>query len=256
MGRWHLSEGQLVDPCVIVTGAASGIGRAVTLRFAAAGATVVCTDRDADALAETVELAGGAPTAMVGDLTDTNLPQRLVTLADGRVDVLVNVAGLFDNFAPLEDTSDELWQLLLDVNLTAPMRLCRAVMPSMIDAGSGSIVNIASIAGLGGANAGAAYTASKHGVVGLTRNIAALYGDRGVRCNAICPAGVTTNLIAHSEGQASRWVMERMQSVSLVRGSRSAEPDEIAALVAFLCSPDAVNINGAAIATDGGWTAM
>jgi NAD(P)-dependent dehydrogenase (short-subunit alcohol dehydrogenase family) len=240
----------------LVTGAASGIGRAVTIRLSSDGARVVCTDRDAPGLEETVDLAGGATRAVVGDLVDPQFAGRLVAEAGDRVDILANVAGLFDNFTPVGTTDDELWQLLLDVNLTAPMRLSRAVLPGMIAAGSGSIVNLASIAGLGGANAGAAYTASKHGLVGLTRNIASLYAHQGVRCNAICPAGVTTNLADHAHGSAEGWVYERLGAISLPRGSRSADPAEIAALLAFLCSPEAANINGAAIATDSGWTAM
>jgi NAD(P)-dependent dehydrogenase (short-subunit alcohol dehydrogenase family) len=240
----------------LVTGAASGIGRAVTVRLAADGARVLCTDRDASGLDETVGLAGGATRAVAGDLTDGAFIERLVGDVGQRIDVLANIAGLFDNFTPVDATDDELWQLLLDVNLTAPMRLSRAVLPTMITAGAGSIVNLASIAGLGGANAGAAYTASKHGLVGLTRNIASLYGHQGVRCNAICPAGVTTNLSDHAQGRAEGWVYERLGAISLPRGSRSANPAEIAALVAFLCSAEAVNINGAAITTDSGWTAM
>jgi NAD(P)-dependent dehydrogenase (short-subunit alcohol dehydrogenase family) len=240
----------------LVTGAASGIGRAVSVRLAADGATVVCTDRDASGLDETIGLSGGATRGVAGDLVDPAFIERLVADVGDRIDILANVAGLFDNFTPVDATDDELWQLLLDVNLTAPMRLSRAVLPGMIAAGSGSIVNLASIAGLGGANAGAAYTASKHGLVGLTRNIASLHAHQGVRCNAICPAGVSTNLADHAQGHAEGWVYERLGVISLPRGSRSAEPSEIAALVAFLCSPEAVNINGAAIATDSGWTAM
>jgi NAD(P)-dependent dehydrogenase (short-subunit alcohol dehydrogenase family) len=240
----------------VVTGAASGIGRAVTRRFAELGAQVVCTDRDEAGLTETVALAGGTPTAVIGDLADPAFPAELVGAAGERVDIVANVAGLFDNFTAVDETDDNLWQLVLDVNLTAPMRLCRAALPVMLAAGEGSIVNIASVAGLGGANGGAVYTASKHGLVGLTRHVATVYGHRGVRCNAICPAGVTTNLSSHAQGGAAPWVMERLGSTSLVRAGRSAEPEEIAALAEFLCRPEAVNINGATIATDGGWTAF
>jgi NAD(P)-dependent dehydrogenase (short-subunit alcohol dehydrogenase family) len=241
---------------VLVTGAASGIGRAVTTRFVAEGATVNCTDRDPAGLDETIALAGGDAKAVPGDLVDPKFPEALVRAAGPRIDILANVAGLFDNFTPLEETDDAMWQLLLDVNLTAPMRLCRAVLPLMLDAGAGSIVNVASIAGLVGATGGVAYTSSKHGLVGLTKNIAGMYGHRGIRCNAVCPAGVSTNLSANAQGGAPQWVSERLGAISLGRSGRSADPEEIAALIAFLCSPEAVNINGATIATDGGWSSM
>lgn len=114
---------------------------------------------------------------------------------------------------------------------------------------------VASLAGLVGGTSGPAYTASKHGLVGLTKNLAALYGGMGIRCNAVCPSGVDTNLLANAEGSTPAWVFERLGPISLGKSARTADPDEMAALVCFLCSADAVNINGAAIATDAAWSA-
>lgn len=239
----------------IVTGAASGIGRALAHRLAAEGASVVATDRHADDLAETAGSSDRIST-VVADLSEPDAAEAIVGAAAGKVDILANIAGVFDNFTPLDETEDSLWDFVLAVNVTAPMRLARAVIPLMSDAGGGVIVNLSSVAGLSGGNGGVSYTASKHAMVGLTRHITSLYGDRGIRCNAICPAGVGTNLTSNALGAMSPWVMERLGPTSLGRASRIAEADEIAALASFLASDEAVNINGAAIATDDGWTAI
>jgi NAD(P)-dependent dehydrogenase (short-subunit alcohol dehydrogenase family) len=134
------------------------------------------------------------------------------------------------------------------------MRLMRAVLPAMLAQGRGAIVNISSVAGLSGGAAGIAYTASKHAVVGMTRNTAFFYGPQGVRTNAICPGGVETHI---SEGGAvprEPWAFERLQT-GFSRAQRTAQPDEIASLALWLASDEAVNVNGAVIASDGGWTA-
>jgi NAD(P)-dependent dehydrogenase (short-subunit alcohol dehydrogenase family) len=147
---------------------------------------------------------------------------------------------------------DATWDRVLAVNLTGPMRLCRAVLPLMIARGRGSIVNVSSIGGLTGAVAGSAYVSSKHGVVGLTRSIANLYAEDGIRANAVCPGGVQTN-IGRSAAPKVPWAYQRLER-SFGRVTRTATPAEVATLICWLGSDEAVNVNGAVVTSDGGWT--
>ncbi|SJM47929.1 SDR family NAD(P)-dependent oxidoreductase [Gulosibacter sp. 10] len=250
----------LHDRVVIITGAGSGIGRATALQTAAAGAHVVVAELDEAAANETVELiaeAGGSASASVGDISDGDVVAKLVDEAAsrGRIGGLVNNAGVMDVFAGAGETDDATWERCLRVNLTAPFLLVRAVLPHLLEAGSGSIVNIASEAGIRGAAAGAAYTASKHGVVGLTRNTAYTYAKRGVRSNAVLPGGVETNIMSSIDqtkiDQAGMAAIGPVHQTAL----RNAKPDELAALIVFLLADESINVNGAIIPSDGGWSA-
>jgi NAD(P)-dependent dehydrogenase (short-subunit alcohol dehydrogenase family) len=242
---------------VLATGAGSGIGRASAMRFAGEGARVIGCDVDADGLATTlksIEDAGHHAQMVTADVTVPADIDRIVTqLPDGRVDVLANIAGIMDYFLPVSELDDATWDRVIGVNLTGVMRLCRAVLPAMRDAGHGAIVNVASIGGLTGSAAGTAYTASKHGVIGLTRSIAYLYAEDGIRCNAICPGGVETN-IGRTATPSVQWAYQRLEK-SFAKAVRMAQPDEIAALVSWLSSDEASNVNGAVITADGGWMA-
>ena len=240
----------------LLTGAGSGIGLATAIRLAAEGATVVGCDVKAEAL-ETAraEVPGG--TFTVCDVTDQAGVDALVSqaLADhGRIDILGNIAGINDYFLAAHEVDDATWDRVLAVNTTAVMRLCRAVLPGMQDRRAGAIVNIASIAGLGGGASGLAYTASKHAVVGMTRSIAWMYRSDGIRCNAICPGGVRTNIVSRDDPR-SDWAFDRLRKFHALSG-RMAAPDEIAALVSWLASEEASNLSGAIITADGGWTAV
>ena len=150
------------------------------------------------------------------------------------------------------EIDDELWDNVLAVNLTAPMRLCRRLLPLMSWRG-GSIVNVSSAAGLGGSGAGAAYHASKHGLIGLTKHIAFTYGPQGIRCNAICPGGVETGIGATATPTV-QWAFER-QLLGIALGERTAPPDEIATALSWLASDEASNVNGVVLPVDGGWKA-
>jgi len=239
----------------LITGAASGIGRASLLRLAQEGAAVVGCDVDQRGLDE----AGASATALGGrcDVVRVDLRRldqiealvRRVLERHGGVDILANVAGVFDGYIPLHELTDEEWDRVLSVNLTAPMQLCRAVLPHMRAAGGGAIVNMASIAALGG-NGGAAYTVSKHGLLGLSRSIAWMYRDEGIRCNVICPGRVETN-IAATMVHGREWGRGRVAPF-LAMGERRAQPDEIAALLSWLASAEASNVNGAVVSADGG----
>jgi NAD(P)-dependent dehydrogenase (short-subunit alcohol dehydrogenase family) len=250
----------LSDRVVIITGAGSGIGRAAALQAAAAGAHVVVADLNEGAAAETVELitqAGGAASASAGDVADQATVHRIVADASthGKIGGLVNNAGVMDLFAGAAETDDATWERCIRVNLTAPFLLVRAVLPHLLEAGTGSIVNIASEAGVRGAAAGAAYTASKHGVVGLTKNTAYTYGKRGIRSNAVLPGGVETNIMSSID--PSKINQDGLGAIGPVHQSavRNAKPDEIAALVTFLLADEAINVNGAIVPSDGGWSA-
>jgi NAD(P)-dependent dehydrogenase (short-subunit alcohol dehydrogenase family) len=238
----------------LVTGAASGIGRATALRLAREGALVLATDGNAEGLASLVAEEASILT-IAGDLRSSVFVDELVASAEavGPVQILANVAGIMDHFVPVGDLDDELWDNVLAVNLTAPMRLCRRLVPLMAGRGGGAIVNVASVAGLGGSGAGAAYISSKHAIIGLTRHIAYAYGPQSIRCNAVCPGGVATN-IATTAMPTIPWSWDRQQ-LALALGERTAQPDEIAAVISWLACPEASNVNGAIMTADGGWKA-
>jgi NAD(P)-dependent dehydrogenase (short-subunit alcohol dehydrogenase family) len=253
-----MTSPRLQGRVAVVTGAASGIGRAITVQLAGEGALVIAADVNGPRLQETAALAaeGGKTVTVLGDLRDPTTLRRIVAAADeqGGADILVNNAGVMDWFLPAADVDDETWDRLMDINAKAPMRLMRAMIPTMEERGRGAIVNIASIGGLVGGAAGLAYTASKHALVGMTRNTAFFYGPKGIRTNAVCPGGVATNIAEGGAQPRVPWAFERLQA-GFARGQRMAQPEEIASLVAWLVSDEAVNVNGAIIPSDGGWTA-
>ncbi len=244
----------------LVTGAGSGIGRALVQRFVAEGAAVVAVDIVEASLQNVVaELQGqeGKVTACVANVASETDTERMITTATstyGRLDILCNNAGIVDYMTPVVDTPLELWDRILAVNLTGPFLACRRAILIMLEQGGGSIVNTASEAGLRGGTGGTSYTVSKHGVIGLTRSIAFHYGDRGIRCNAVCPGPVETNLqfgghTPHEEGLAR--VVKLFQATT----GRFAKPEELAAAMAFLASDDASFINGAIVPVDDAWYA-
>jgi len=253
-----MSTPRLRGRVAVVTGAASGIGRAIAAQLAADGAIVVAADVNQARLQETLSLMPEAAkvATVLGDLREPAAVERIVATADeqGGTDILVNNAGVMDWFLPAGEVDDETWDRVLDINAKAPMRLTRAVLPTMERKGRGAIVNISSIGGLLGGAAGIAYTASKHALVGMTRNTAFFYGPKGIRTNAVCPGGVATNIAEGGAQPRVPWAFDRLQA-GFARGQRMAQPEEIASLVAWLVSDEAVNVNGAIIPSDGGWSA-
>ncbi|GHH43963.1 SDR family NAD(P)-dependent oxidoreductase [Streptomyces candidus] len=244
---------------VIVTGAGSGIGRAAALAFAAQGDRVVVADLNAeaaDSVVRDIEQAGGTAVAVTGDLSDQAVVGRVTAMAVerfGGVDVLVNNAGIMDSMSALADVSDAEWERVIRVNLTAPFLLARAVLPHMLAKGRGAIVNTASEASLRGSAAGAAYTASKHGVIGLTKSLAVMYRKNGLRANAICPGGTATAISLQADRTAHGPTALGPHFVNL---GRISQPEEQAAAILFLASDAASNINGAVLPVDDGWSAV
>ncbi|MBE9375344.1 SDR family oxidoreductase [Saccharopolyspora sp. HNM0983] len=254
-----MSTSGLQGAAVVVTGAGSGIGRAAALRFAAAGSHVVVADLDGDTAARTVDeiaAAGGAAVAVVGDLSEQGVIDDVVATAGtrfGGIDVLVNNAGIMDTMSAPADITDDEWDRLIRINLTAPFKLMRAVIPAMLEKGKGSIVNTASEASLRGSAAGAAYTASKHGVLGLTRSAAVMYRDKGIRVNAVAPGATATNITVDADAQAPGpgVIGSYMRNIG-----RVGEADELAAAIQFLASDEAGNISGVLLPVDNGWSAV
>ena len=251
--------GGLDGRSVIVTGAGSGIGRATALAFAAEGARVVVADLNAEAAegaVKEIEQAGGTAVAVTGDLSEQAVVDQVARTAVeqfGGVDVLVNNAGIMDRMSALGEVSDAEWERVIRVNLTAPFLLTRAVLPHMLAAGKGAIVNTASEAGLRGSAAGAAYTASKHGVVGLTKSLAVMYRKQGIRANAIAPGGTQTGIAVDADREAHG---PAALGPHFVNVGRLAQPEEQAAAIVFLASDAASNINGVVLPVDDGGSAV
>lgn len=249
-----ISADRFAGKTAIVTGAGSGIGRATAIRLAQEGATVVAADVVADRLGELVaEFPDLGFITVAGDVSSEETTQRIVEAAGPRIDVLANVAGIMDGFLPLGEVDDETWERVFRVNVTAVMRLTRAVLPRMLEAGSGSIVNVSSEAGIRGGCAGVAYTASKHAVIGLTRNTSVMYAAKGIRSNAVAPGGVATNIEAPFKsalaGEALGPILQ-----SIVPPIATAE--QLAAAITWLASDDSANVTGTVLASDGGWSAI
>ena len=245
------------DPAVaVVTGAARGIGRRVALTLAEMGYAVAANDLDVpEATLEESRELGTAAIAAPGDVSDEPSVREMVrAVLDefGRVDVLVNNAGI-SAIVPAEETSTEDWNRTLAVNLTGPFLTCREFGKVMLERGSGSIVNVASVAGLLGVGDRAAYNASKHGLVGLTRTLAAEWGGRGVRVNAVCPGWVKTEM--DEEDQAGGGYTDADIEGRVPMG-RFARPEDVARAVAFLADPQWSGfVNGHTLSVDGGWFA-
>jgi len=246
-----VSEGRFDGKTVIVTGAGSGIGRATASRIAREGGTVVAVDISKERL-DALAAEFGTVTTVVGDITKPEDVDKIVAAANGRVDALANIAGIMDDMTPLHEVTDAVWERVFSVNVDGMFRLTRAVLPLMLAAGKGSIVNVASEAGLRGSAAGLAYTASKHAVVGMTKSSAFMYGGKGIRVNAVAPGPVATNIQATF---ASELGQERIGNAMQILPP-VAESAQLAASITFLLSDDGTNVTGVILASDGGWSAI
>jgi NAD(P)-dependent dehydrogenase (short-subunit alcohol dehydrogenase family) len=245
---------------VVITGAGSGIGRAMLDAFRTAGAAVLAADVSADRLAELASLD-----KVETVVTDVTIATDLDAMIDravavwGRIDVLCNNAGRPDAFRGVEDCTDEEWELGLALHLTAAFLASRQAIPHMLAAGHGVILNTVSTAGLTGNNGGASYTASKHGLIGLTRSTAAMYGVDGIRAVAICPGAVDTDATEimkrrRQSGEVSeRFLTARDRTFKAF--TRRAQPAEFGALAVYLAMGGADLLNGAVLPANSGYSA-
>lgn len=250
------NEKRFSDKCALVTGAASGIGRAVAERLAAEGGRVLCADLNEAAVKESaaaIQSDGGDAVARVCDVSQPEACRSLVAAAVeafGRLDVVCNVAGIVINEHATDVRIDQ-WNRVIAVNLSGTFFICQAAIPHLLETG-GNIVNTASSAGLVGVAYTSAYAASKGGVVMLTRELAVEYGRRGIRINCVCPGGVDTPMARGfvPPENADPHLLQRM-----LLSPGLAKPDEIAAAMAYLASDEARYVNGAALSIDGGQVA-
>lgn len=250
---------KLQNKVAVVTGAGSGMGKAIATLYAKEGAKVIAADIDLEtvsAVVDNIVTDGGSATAITANVAKEEEVQNMIDMAVrtyGTLDILVNNAGIMDDFVPAAELTDELWEKVFAVNATGPMRAIRKALPIFIKKGSGVIVNTASTGGLLGSRAGASYTASKHAVIGLTKNVGFQYAKLGIRCNAIAPGAVNTN-IGTTIRDPNKFGMERaMAGINL--NPRLGEPEEIARIALFLACDDSSLINGTIITADSGWTA-
>jgi NAD(P)-dependent dehydrogenase (short-subunit alcohol dehydrogenase family) len=252
---------RLADKVVVITGAGSGMGRAMAGLFASEGAKVLAAEWNAETLKEVVDevtAAGGTIAGIVGNVSveadcDAIIDKAIATY--GRLDLLCNNAGVMDTNQAVGELTNQMWERVLGINLNGPMFLSRRAVPIMLAQGGGSIVNTTSLAGLGGGAAGAAYTCSKHALIGLTRNTAFVYGPEGVRCNAIAAGAVETNIMASVDPTKMDPKASARYGTWYAAIPGQLKAIDIANLALFLASDESKMINGAIIPADAGWSA-
>lgn len=246
------------DKVAIVTGAASGIGRATALLFAANGAAVTAADIDKKGVEETVEMikqSGNRGLALQVDVTSESQIREMVretVKAFGRLDYACNNAGFEGKQAFTSDCTPENWNKVIDVNLMGSWLCMKYELPELMKTKGGAIVNVSSIAGLIGFDGMPAYVSSKHGLNGLTKTAALEYASHGIRVNAVCPGAIDTPMLDRASEKDSQ---ERNALISMHPLGRMGTPKEVAEAVVWLCSEKASFITGQTIAVDGGFTA-
>lgn len=250
---------RLQDKVAIITGSANGIGKAIAVRYAQEGAKIVIADFNEEALNSTVDMLKGQGVQAIGVKVNVAVEEDIQRMIDdsvaafGRIDILVNCAGVLDKMQAAHNVEDDVWQRVMDINVGGVMRSTRKILPLFQAQGRGVIVNLSSIAGLTGGRGGFTYTAAKHAVTGMTKNIASHYGPQGIRCNAIAPAQVETGLVASMEGMDMEGIKYATRGVNMM--PRAGQPEEIADIALFLASNESSYVNGVVIAADAGWSA-
>jgi NAD(P)-dependent dehydrogenase (short-subunit alcohol dehydrogenase family) len=260
----------LNDRLAVVTGAGSGIGRATALALSKQGARVALVDLDAGSADESVEVitkAGGSSRAFRADTSKAGEIDQAVTDAVsefGPLEIMVNNAGVLDGYFNVDEVDEAVWRRVIEIDLTGVFLGCKRALQEMLPLGRGRIVNMASVAGLNGTGGGAAYVAAKHGVVGLTRQMAVVYSARGITINAVCPGPISTGLRQHSQqilgpgvaDMSNRGVAVNEDQIrEVVPAGRRGTVEDIASAVCYLASDEAAYITGHTMVVDGGWRA-
>lgn len=251
---------KLENKVCIVTGASSGIGLEIALAFAKEGAKVVVAARRLEKLQALVEKAKDLPGEIYAVSADVSLQEDIDNIVDetvnkyGKVDVLVNNAGILDSYKSPVTITDEIWENMFKVNVDSVMRATRKVLPLMREQKSGVILNTASVGGLQGMRGGLAYVATKHAVVGMTKHIGYAYAQEGIRCVAVAPGSVGTE-IGNTVREPDMETLDKLMA-GFNNFPRVTTPQELAKVYVFLASEDANFINATTITVDGGWTAF
>jgi 3-oxoacyl-[acyl-carrier protein] reductase len=258
MAELGVGSGRLDERVALITGAGSGIGRAMAEEFAARGARIVAVDivtERTEATRDLAQRAGASEAiAVTADISVADGAAKAVAAAEerlGRIDILCSNAGILDEYRTAIDTTEEQWDQVFNVNLKATWLMSRAALPAMLERGSGCIIVTASVAGMIAGGGGVAYTASKHGVIGLMRQLSYDYAAKGIKVNAICPGviqtGMTQPLFDDPDSKMYEYIPE-------IPSASWGQPAEIAKLAAMIASDDVPFMHGSCLVADGGWT--
>jgi NAD(P)-dependent dehydrogenase (short-subunit alcohol dehydrogenase family) len=249
-------NGRLQGKSALITGAGSGIGYAMTKFFAEQGAQVAAVALHHENLRKWQSVQNVLP--IQADITKLEDINRMIDESEdafGKLDIVCNVAGINDLCYPLDETSDERWDKVINLDLKAPFQICRKAIKGMVQRGSGVILNVGSYAAVRG-NHGPSYTAAKSGLTGLTRSIAVCYARHGIRCNVINPGGVHSQITVNSGGEFHQGGFQMFMDIAgKLPVKWVCDPEEIAPTALFLCSDESKHVNGAVIAVDGGMSA-
>ena len=252
---------KLENKVSIVTGAGTGMGKAIALLFAAEGSKVVATDIDQkrlDALTDEIKKNGGEVTAIIANMAKEEDIENMIQTAVsnyGTLDILVNNAGIMDNFQPVAEVENSMMEKIMKINFEGPFKAMRSAMKIFLTKGSGNIINLCSIGGIKGGAAGAAYTSSKHALVGLTKNTGYMYSKSGIRCNAIAPGAVNTSISETIDMTKITPLINDRIMTGMALMPRAGEPEEVAKVALFLASDDSSFVNAHVCVVDGGWSA-
>ncbi|UJF16345.1 glucose 1-dehydrogenase [Jeotgalibaca sp. MA1X17-3] len=254
-----LEINRLLDKVAIITGSGAGIGKTIAKSFAKEGAKVVIVDFDEEALNTTVKEIQDTGREALGlkvNVTSEEDVKKMVseTLSHfGTIDILVNNAGVSDNMQAAGNVEDNVWNRVMDINVMGVMRCVRQVLPYFEKNQAGIILNMSSVAGVTGGRGGLTYTAAKHAVVGMTKNIGSQYGPLGIRCNAVAPGNIQTDFSSRMQNIDQFGMKQAIRATNLI--PRAGQVEEIASICVFLASEDSSYINGQTIVADGGWSA-
>ena len=250
------ASGRLQGKTALITGAGSGVGYAITKLFAEQGAQVAAIARRKEHLDSWRNVNNVVP--IRADITVRDDVDRMVDETEktfGKLDIVCNIAGVHDMLNPLDETSDELWDKVINTDLRAPFQICRKAVEGMVKRGSGVILNYGSLASVRGLH-GPSYCAAKAGLIGLTVSIAVCYASKGIRCNLINSGGVNTQITAHSGTELNSRGKDLFMSIAQNLPVKwVCEPEDVAPVALFLCSDESTHINGAVIPLDGGMSA-